>query len=165
MKIDISELTGRKITKRHLDLQLQVSEVDFEGEILKFLTPITIDGDISSQDNIITLSINAKCELELTCSRCLEKFSYPVSVDINEKFSKMPMEDEEITNINNDIIDITEIVKTSIIMALPIKRLCSESCKGLCQQCGANLNINSCKCNYVDVDIRLAQLKDLFTSN
>ena len=62
----------------------------------------------------------------------------------------------------DDVLDISEIVETSIISTLPIKRVCKEDCKGLCQECGCNLNYNTCSCNKEDVDIRFESLRGLF---
>ena len=62
----------------------------------------------------------------------------------------------------NDRLDLDEIVENNIISMLPIKRLCNEDCKGLCHQCGINLNHNTCKCEIEDVDPRLAKLKNCF---
>ena len=70
----------------------------------------------------------------------------------------------QIALMNSDVIDITEIVEKAIISTLPIKRLCKEDCKGLCQSCGANLNKEECSCNNEDIDLRLADLKALLNN-
>ncbi|SUY61625.1 ribosomal protein L32 family protein [Clostridium sporogenes] len=65
--------------------------------------------------------------------------------------------------LKNEAIDVTEVIENNIIIELPIKRLCKKNCKGLCQQCGANLNFSKCKCEK-DIDPRLAKLKDFFSA-
>lgn len=65
--------------------------------------------------------------------------------------------------LEDEVIDVTEVIENNIIIELPIKRLCKENCKGLCQQCGVNLNFSKCKCEK-DIDPRLAKLKDFFYS-
>ena len=71
-------------------------------------------------------------------------------------------EDDEATVVMNDVLDITEIVETSVISTLPIQRVCKDDCKGLCQECGCNLNYETCSCNKEDVDIRFEALRGLF---
>ena len=55
-------------------------------------------------------------------------------------------------------LDITEIVENVIISTLPIKRLCTDNCRGLCYQCGKNLNEGSCNCNTNDVDVKTGKV-------
>ena len=87
----------------------------------------------------------------------------PIDIDIEERFTNNSehCKDENVVFVKGDALDITEIVENSIISTLPIKRLCSKNCKGLCQSCGANLNKEACNCNNEDVDLRLAGLKAL----
>ena len=108
---------------------------------------------------------NIKTSVELSCSRCLGTLIYPIDIDIEERFTNSENKsDEDIVFVKGDIINITEIVESAIISSLPIKRLCKETCKGLCQNCGVNLNNQTCECNNEDVDIRLADLKALFNN-
>jgi len=114
-------------------------------------------------DDEIALTGSMETELLLTCSRCLETFSHSINIKLSEKLSKtLKNEDEDIIFINNDRLDLDEIVENNIISMLPIKRICNKDCKGLCQQCGINLNHSTCKCVSDDVDPRLAKLKELF---
>ncbi|MDU7440249.1 MAG: YceD family protein, partial [Clostridium sp.] len=83
--------------------------------------------------------------------------------DIEERFTtNSESEDEEAVVVIDDVLDITELVETSIISTLPIKRVCKDDCKGLCQKCGCNLNVKACDCNKEDVDIRFEVLRGLF---
>ena len=62
-------------------------------------------------------------------------------------------------------IDLGHLVMEQLHLALPMKPLCSETCKGLCPQCGTNLNTGSCNCDPRWEDPRLAALKALKESN
>ena len=96
----------------------------------------------------------------------LRPFHYSINIELNERLSKtLKSEDEDIIFIKNDRLDLDEIVENNIISMLPIKRLCNKDCKGLCHQCGINLNHSTCKCDNDDVDPRLAKLKDLFLTD
>ena len=135
MEIQFLDLISRKERKKDITYKVVTEPFYFEGDYIKPLSEVDVKGEVTSDNDIITIKAHIKVDLELKCSRCLDTFIYP--------------------------IDITEIVENSIISTLPIKRLCSKNCKGLCQSCGANLNKEACNCNNEDVDLRLAGLKAL----
>ncbi|MDZ7548240.1 YceD family protein, partial [Clostridium perfringens] len=88
----------------------------------------------------------------------------PIDIDIEERFTnnKELQDNEEIIFVDSNTLDIAEIVESISISTLPIKRLCTDDCNGLCYQCGKNLNEGSCQCETNDVDLRLAKLQELF---
>ena len=117
-------------------------------------------------DGIFDLTGKAETEVLLACSRCNDSFSKNISMDIKEKLSDtINNDDAEIILIDIDKLNLYQIIENSLVLELPVKRLCSESCKGLWQQCGTNLNSSECKCNNEDIDPRLAKLKELFSNS
>jgi uncharacterized protein len=165
MKIDVSELFRKKVTHKNIDLVVDGSEVFSLSQDIRIDNPINVKGVLSLSGDILHFDGQIKCDAILQCSRCTEEFVYSVDIEAHEEFSHNDEnEDDNIIFIEGDKIDITEIIENNILLALPIKPLCSESCKGLCQSCGTNLNNNACKCDDVEVDPRLAQLKDFFTT-
>ena len=62
------------------------------------------------------------------------------------------------------ILDVGNIAKNNIVVELPIRFLCKEDCKGICSQCGADLNITECNCKHEQFDERFAVLKKLLDS-
>jgi uncharacterized protein len=64
---------------------------------------------------------------------------------------------------DDEQIDLTHLIMEQFQLALPMKALCMEACKGLCPQCGTNLNTGACDCNVKWEDPRLAALKNLKT--
>lgn len=164
MKIDVSELFRKKVAQKNIDLILSCEDLVNLSEAFKVSAPVKIDGTISLAGDILHFDGHIKCDVTLRCSRCTEEFTYAIDIEANEEFSRDDEnEDDNIIFIEGDKIDITDIIERNILLTLPIKPLCSESCKGLCQSCGTNLNINTCNCDNIDVDPRLAQLKDFFT--
>lgn len=164
MILDFTDIINKTKHEKHIDFSMEnVKDVVFDGDDIIFAGPIKVCGTASIVDDVISLDVNVKSELKLTCSRCLETYMYLVDIDMHEKFTNnRSIEDEEIIPLDSGKIDITEIVVDNILSALPIKRLCSENCKGLCQHCGTNLNRSTCDCNKEDIDIRMLKLKDLF---
>ena len=61
------------------------------------------------------------------------------------------------------LTDLGEMVREQVLLALPLRRLCREECRGLCPSCGVNRNADSCDCHPAEtVDERLAVLRKLF---
>jgi uncharacterized protein len=96
-------------------------------------------------------------EVELTCSRCLNLFHCPLTLNIEEEFfpttdivSGAPLphssDPDHFTVDERHILDLTEALRQCALLAIPMKPLCREDCGGLCPSCGQNLNFGPCKC-------------------
>ncbi len=110
--------------------------------------------------------------LELSCGRCLEVFRYRVDVEFMDEYLPMKVleqEDDEVElsqeEVNlafyGEVITTEEIYLEKVYLALPMKPLCSQGCKGLCPRCGINLNLGSCGCSREELDPRWEALKAL----
>jgi uncharacterized protein len=109
--------------------------------------------------------------LELSCTRCLKSFEQPMHVTFAEQFcptvdvlTGMPLpafDEEEIFPIDDHhLLDLTEAVRQNTLIALPMVTVCQEDCRGLCPQCGKDLNLGLCDCK-PEVDSRLSVLEQL----
>lgn len=132
-----------------------------------------IDGHVRMRRTNQGLLVDGWVELtlELSCNRCLKTFEQPMHVDFEEQFyptvdviSGMPLEpfdEDEIFPIDaHHEVDLTEAVRQNVLLALPMVTICREDCRGLCPQCGQDLNLGSCGCK-PEVDERLSVLKQL----
>lgn len=99
------------------------------------------------------------------CCRCLTPVEIPFEVKILEQFCRngAGASDEDCFQFFGDEIPIDEALRENIILNLPVKPLCSIDCKGLCPQCGADLNKRPCNCRADEIDPRLAALKGLIS--
>ena len=162
MVINFSDLLSKKNRKKQISLSFELEPFEFEGEEIRAIEKVSVEGVAISENDVIVINASIKTKLKLNCSRCLDTFIYPIDIDIEERFTNDESKsDDEIVFVKSDSVDITEIIENAMISTLPIKRLCSEKCKGLCQSCGKNLNKETCTCQVEDVDIRLAGLKAL----
>ena len=164
MIIQFSDLISSKNRKKEVNITYELDPLYFDGEKIEAVEALSVVGNITSVGDVLTLRASIKTKLKLNCSRCLEAFIYPIDIDIVERFTnnKELHENEEIIFVDSDSFDIANVVENVIISTLPIKRLCTDSCKGLCYQCGKNLNEGACHCETNDVDLRLAKLQELF---
>jgi uncharacterized protein len=85
----------------------------------------------------------------------------PASAMSAEGEREVAEEDLETSYYRDDQIDLNELMREQFYLALPMKPLCREDCRGLCPQCGTNLNLGGCECDTGWHDPRLAPLKDL----
>lgn len=166
MQIDISDLIGKRLKQKEVNTSFKGNGFTLEGEEVEFIDPIIIEGVFTTSGDIINFHGKIKTTLGLACSRCLENFNYPFELEISENFSKVIHdEDNDIIIIDSDRVDFSPIIETNLILSLPMKRLCSEECKGLCSVCGTNLNYSNCNCEKSDIDPRLAKLREFFSTN
>lgn len=163
MKVLFSDLISKRERSKDLEYNFDMEKFTFSGEEIVPTEKVLVNGKVISNNTEVLLDLNIKTVLKLVCSRCLETFIYPIDIDIEERFTNDDeVEDDDITFVKGDALDVTEIVESVIISTLPIKRICSSNCKGLCQKCGENLNKSSCTCDDDgNIDVRFAGLKAL----
>ena len=106
------------------------------------------------------------------CARCLEPVGEslaedfdllyrPLGVDALADEASISRADTEIGYYQGEGLLLEDVLKEQILLALPVKQICSTECKGLCPQCGANLNLESCDCVQNVSDPRWAALEDI----
>ena len=111
-------------------------------------------------------------EAQVTCSRCLSLFSYPLALNIEEEYfptidvssgAPLPLSEEPgcFTIDEHHVLDLTEAVRQYALLAIPMKPLCHEDCGGLCPSCGHNLNQGPCNCPPQGTDPRWSALSKL----
>ncbi|MBM3129948.1 MAG: DUF177 domain-containing protein [Chloroflexi bacterium] len=127
---------------------------------------------IRTADGIFVLG-NLHTSLELTCARCLVPFALPLEFSLEEEFrptidihtgATLPLtaDDEVATRIDaHHEIDLSEVVRQGILLAIPPGPICRSKCAGLCAICGKNLNEGACDCKRDEIDPRFEKLKEL----
>lgn len=135
-----------------------------------FESPLYVRAVAQNTGSSILVHLTVSTEVELACSRCLTLRRLPVAADYLEEFIAIndqpgPVRDEgemRVTQYEGKEIDLTEGVRENLLLALPLRPLCRPDCRGLCPQCGYNLNEGSCQCEpEVAIDPRLANLAQL----
>ena len=95
----------------------------------------------------LLLQIKIEAEVLTHCTRCLDEFYFPVSSEFEElyEFPSRQREETDLILPYDGYIDLSPLYREYLILAMPIKRLCTADCKGLCLVCGANLNRATCE--------------------
>ncbi len=108
----------------------------------------------------------------LECSRCLKQFPWQFRVDFTEschlrqiddptEYEAGQDEDEPIPILDEDVVDLSELIRQLIAVEMPLRPLCRSECAGLCPRCGTDLNEESCNCDRGHIDPRWAKLKEM----
>jgi len=132
--------------------------------------PVHVVGVVRQIEDRFTLTGSVSGTFELVCGRCLEKFQQDFGTDVSIVLHRGETNEPEEAGpdvgwltFEGDTFDLVEAVREDILLGIPLRPLCSEDCKGLCTQCGANLNSGDCGCRVEIVDPRLAVLEELKT--
>lgn len=166
MKVDITDL--RKVSGAK-DTFTYEGPLDLED--VRFVGPAKLELHLGNAGSRILVRGTLEGRVEVTCSRCAEAFTTPLSVEIDEEY--LPENSPEIeseddltwstiniyTDDSNDLV-IDEVLRQNALAAFPIQLLCKEDCKGLCSECGQNLNERACGCEPA-IDPRWAGLQEL----
>jgi len=158
MKLNIDR-DGEWFRKIHPDEDgFILNHLDLDCVLQKIEANVYIEGTIEAKG-------------EIPCSRCLEMTDLLIKASFNTVFSPAPTEMADETELSaadldfeyyeGETIDLDEVVFEQIMLQIPMKPLCSESCLGLCPHCGANLNHTTCNCRNEETEQRFALLKQL----
>jgi uncharacterized protein len=172
MRIEVETLSEKPQPFAHA---YQPEEVSLDEEQARLASEVKVSGSARRKREEVRLRGQIKADVEILCDRCLAATRMPLEVEFDTGFIpqeaeavkaenvELLVEDLGIAAYEGDAVDVDELVREQILLALPSRHLCREECKGLCQKCGANLNAGQCTCEQGEVDPRwsaLAGLKD-----
>lgn len=161
MKIDLSNLFNGSQDSLSVSHSVDLSDLIF-GTYCPVKEPVKVNGKIFTKADIVYLKLNISFIMDGFCDRCAEEVRKDYSIDI-KKILVEELQNEDDDNyiiVENHILDLDELINEEVSLGLPSKLLCKDDCKGLCQKCGANLNVKKCDCKS-DVDPRMQALLQL----
>ncbi|UCD15960.1 MAG: DUF177 domain-containing protein [Candidatus Omnitrophota bacterium] len=135
MKIRVEDI--KEDGELAVEEDIEACQWEIDGIDVKFLDKIHLECKARKISKEILLDTDVVIRWQITCSRCLEnadrslkqKFTFSYSVDSV-----------------GDYLDVDKDVREEVLLNFPMKLLCKPECKGLCLECGANLNKEKCKC-------------------
>jgi uncharacterized protein len=148
-----------------------------ESGSCQFVGPVTIQVKVFLAHDMVEVEGQAAVEAIFTCSCCLKEFEQSVASDFaltycrelpqveieddgDDEGAELSAEDMGLILFDGQEIDLTESIQEQLVMALPGRPVCDVKCKGLCPQCGVDLNLDSCDCAPQNVNLKMAALKD-----
>lgn len=138
----------------------------------RIAAPVSLAFDIDKNKDQYRLVGGVQTTLELSCSRCLEPFMWPVDAHFDLRYQphalntgegEREIEENDLTTAfyENEEIDLGQLMREQFYLSLPMKPLCRPDCQGLCPVCGTNLNRGTCECKRDWDDPRFGALKAL----
>jgi uncharacterized protein len=172
MKLRVDDITAE---------EREISFTEPEGEINRTLDrgpvneyhldhPIRVDLSYYRAGTELFLSGDVEAKATACCARCAEEFKLerhrafryvfaPKAIGYDSDDAEQRSDDLEFSIYEGDDVDLTPLVREQVLLALTDRPLCREDCRGLCPQCGANLNESACGCRSEKFDPRLSVLR------
>jgi len=140
--------------------------------ICRIAAPVSLNVAVRKDRMQFRLVGRVRTTIELTCSRCLDGFQMAVEEAFDVLYlprtpagdgEERMVEDDDLSTAfyEDNVIDLGQLMQEQCYLAVPMKPLCNDACRGLCPECGTNLNTSSCACRSTWVDPRLAVLEQL----
>ncbi len=150
----------------------QPEELGSFDERVSLIEPVAVHGTVRLAGTEVFVNGHIKTRAAVECDRCLKQVELPVDAHFELEYVTGPTYEssaaaeltEDVMSVSvfdGDAIDVDEIVKEQILLAVPTRTLCRPDCKGICPNCGINKNTGDCACETKEVDPRWAALKNL----
>jgi len=181
MQFDLRQL-GRHgsgtLRDEHLDRTFEPSQFaasETHEDAYAVAAPVHLVMDVHKDGDAYRVTGRVTTRLELECGRCLEPFEIPVDSAFELRYvpqaantgeGEREVEEDDLTTAyyKDEMLDLGELMHEQFVLALPMKPLCADACRGLCPHCGTNLNTSACDCAPAWEDPRLAVLKGLLNN-
>ncbi len=168
----IIDLANVGTVAKMIEAVFDPAEIDLEGEIVTLTGKAEFRGETRRLDGKAHVCGTIQVDGIIACTRCLEPIARHFEISFDDVFEESNNEDAEhdkelaleeldVSLANDGKIDLADVVREQILLAIPEQIFCKDDCKGLCPKCGANLNLIDCMCADDDIDPRWAALKSL----
>ena len=169
MRIELENLEGGKGDFAHVYQPDELNPVD---ERVRLTEPASVKGRVRLSGNEVFVNGHVDTRAQVECDRCLKPIELPISADFELEYitdseyessavAELTEAEMSVSVFDGEALDVDEIVKEQILLAVPTRMLCREDCKGICPQCGIDRNTGECNCETKEIDPRWAALKNL----
>ncbi len=172
MFLSIKEMELRKI---RFDETFAAGQIDFEGEALTQASDLRATGMaelLAHSGGEIRIRGRFRIEVTAECDRCLGRARFPMDKAFDLFYrpaAEIACEEEvsidegeaEIGFYEGAGLELEDILREQVLLALPMQRICHEDCRGICPVCGKNRNETGCHCKEAAADDRWAALRNL----
>src|ERR1700682_3700652 len=169
MFLDVKDLAIRKLPIRKSYVP---GTIDYHSSEIRQTDPMEVTATAELIEGQIRIEGSLETKVELVCARCLEPVTEEVHRDFDLMYAPVPKnekpkedrlrdDDTEIGFFVGNGLFLADVLKEQVLLELPVKVICQSECRGLCANCGANLNHEECRCETHALDRRLAPLARL----
>ena len=171
MKLDLRPLlAGERLLTFNYELPLDIDPEDTASFLsgVSFPSPMKVEGEITNTAGYMRMTLTMSVDYQTECARCLKPVCGNFSLDLEKTVAPRKLisdldEDrlDDYAIIDDGFLDMDEQLREQLEMEFPVRFLCKDDCRGLCQKCGHNLNEGECGCDTHDFDPRLEPLRKL----
>ena len=171
MKLDLRPLlAGDRLLEFDYELPLITDPEDTSSFLygVSFPSPMKVAGKITNTAGYMRMTLSMSVDYQAECARCLSPVSGVFTLDLEKTVApRNLLEDldedklDDYAIIEDGFLDMDTTLLLQIEMEFPVRFLCKDDCKGLCQRCGKNLNLGECGCDTKEIDPRLEPLRRL----
>jgi len=151
-------------------------ELALDEEHARLTEPTEVTGRLQTSGHEVRLRGIITARAEVDCDRCLKSVAVPVETEFDVTYvpeddyraseaAELQEDDLSVSVFDGETIDVDELVREQLLLALPTRALCTAECKGLCPICGADRNADACGCETKEVDPRWAGLKAIMRND
>jgi len=133
-----------------------------------FPSPMKVKGDVTNNAGYMRLVLFGEVEYSTTCARCLAPINGVFKLNLEKTVATKELigdlnkgTPDDYVMIEDGFLDLDELILDEAMLDFPMRFLCREDCKGLCQRCGRNLNDEACDCGKNEIDPRLEPLRKI----
>lgn len=148
MLLDVSQILRNQSEILNFDEKISLDNKEFKSQRIEFKDPAVAKGTVKNVGGVLVLEMKVNGIFNTVCDRCLKEITGKIEFSDEQSFVKSESEEkgEDALILTDKKIDLYDLVIKGIFANLPSKNLCSEGCKGICHKCGADLNLEECKC-------------------
>ena len=171
MKLDVRTLLSGEANSLSIDFSLIPQLPDTPMSPLynvRFSAPLSAKGSIVNTAGYMRMELTLSTSYVAQCARCLSdvpgEFSFKIEKTVVPQGMLANIDESEADDyaiVYDGFIDMDEELLELLELEFPSKILCSESCRGLCEKCGKNLNDGDCSCTDHEIDPRMEPLRKL----
>ena len=173
MKLRIDDITADVKEVDLVESETEVNRLLGQGPIREYRVEAPFSVHLAHYRSGMELFFSGllRAEVTATCARCAEDFKVLSQRDFRFVLAPKSVgalggrdlnaDDLEFSTYDGEEVDVSPLIREQLLLALPTRPLCQEGCRGLCPQCGANLNLKSCNCSAQKFDPRLEALRSL----
>jgi uncharacterized protein len=169
MLINLTELFTRDGKEKVYTQELEMKRFQASDDVYDLVEtePVSIHV-VNAGNRTLVLDGSAKLSLMIPCSRCLELVKVPFSLTLERTLDMNQTDEDRVKDLDEQPylqgynLDVDQLVRDELLLNLPMKVLCDEDCKGICNRCGANLNRETCGCDRSSLDPRMSVIQDIF---
>lgn len=158
--IDVRDLMGSPGSSREVHVSEPIADLGAHLGVVPEDMPVGGDLLLESVVEGILVTGPIRGAMVLTCARCLKPFETPFDLDVQELYVPEATPEDDEYPLVEGAVDLEPMIRDAVLLAMPFAPLHSPDCRGLCERCGGDRNLDECRCE-PEVDARWAPLLEL----